>query len=105
MPVIKAVLREELRSAELMKNEYDKALIGLPKGALVKRVIRGKDYYYIMERKGDKITYKYAGKVAQEKIIEYAEIKRLRAKYRNLLSQLKIRIKYLRGVLRGKREI
>lgn len=105
MPVIKAVLREELQNAVLMKGEYDKALNKLPKGALVKRIIAGRPYYYIMQRKGKKILYKYVGKVAQDKIGQYEEVKKLRAKYRNLLSQLKIRIKYLRGILRGKREI
>jgi hypothetical protein len=106
MPVIKAVLREEYKSALKMEKEYDHVLNGLPKGALVKRVIRGsREYYYIMERKGDKISYKYVGKVGPDKVAEYEKIKKRRAQYRNLRSQLKIRIKYLKGVLRGKREI
>ena len=35
----------------------------------------------------------------------YEEAKKLRAKYRNLLSQVKKQIKYLRGALRGKESI
>ncbi len=105
MPVIKAVLREEYQNAVDMEKEYDYVLKSLPKGALVKRVIRGGDYYYIMERKGDKICYKYVGKAGPDMIARYKEIKQRRAQYRNLRSQLKIRIKFLKGVLRGKREI
>jgi hypothetical protein len=105
MPVIKAVLREELQNAILMKSEYENALNKLPKGALVKRIIHGREYYYVMERKGKKISFKYVGKASAEKIAQYDEAKKMRAKYRNLLSQIKIRIKFLRGVLRGKREI
>lgn len=105
MPVIKAVLREEYQSALGMEKEYEHVLSNLPKGALVKRVIRKRAYYYIMERKGKKISYKYIGKIGPEKIAEYDEIKKRRAQYRNLRSQLKVRIKFLKGVLRGKREI
>lgn len=105
MPVIKAVLREEYQNAIGMEKEYNHVLNSLPKGALVKRVIRTREYYYIMERKGKKIVYKYVGKIGPEKVAQYEEIKKRRAQYRNLRSQLKIRIKFLKGVLRGKREI
>lgn len=105
MPVIKAVLREELQNAEIMKHEYEKALAGLPRGALVRKIIRGRPYYYLMERKGGKICFKYIGKLDENSAAEYDKRKKMRAKYRNLLSGLKKRIKYLKGVLRGKEEI
>lgn len=105
MAAIKAVLREELGSAEIMKAEYVKALKGLLKGALVRKVIKGRDYWYLAYRKDKKIIFQYLGRLPEEKIKEYGEARKLRAKYRNLLSHLKERIKYLKGVLRGKREI
>ena len=105
MAVIKAVLREELHNAQVMKKEYEKALKALPKGAAVKKIIKNREYWYLMSREGKKVKFKYMGKPDKEKIEKYQEAKKLRAKYRNLLSKVKIREKYLKGVLRGKREI
>lgn len=105
MAVIKAILREELRNAVVMKSEYEKALSNLPEGALFKKMIKNREYWYLISRKDKKVHFKYMGKLDKDKINEYNESKKLRAKYRSLLSQVKIRIKYLKGVLRGKREI
>jgi len=105
MAVIKSVLREELQNSIRMKRSYEKALKKLPKGALVARSIKGHKYFYIAERKGVKVAYKYKGKVNDAFINKYAEAKALRAKYRNLLSKVKVQIAFLKGSLRGKKEI
>lgn len=105
MAVIKSVLREELQNSIRMKRSYEKALKKLPKGALVSRSIKGHKYFYIAERKGGKVSYKYKGKIDDSVINKYAEAKALRAKYRNLLSKVKAQIAFLKGSLRGKKEI
>ncbi|MCX5705970.1 MAG: hypothetical protein NTZ92_07940 [Candidatus Omnitrophica bacterium] len=103
--VIKGVLAEELENSLRMRGEYERALKDLPQGCLVLKKIRGHKYYYLVRRIGAKVKYVYKGKVSEEEIKKYEEIKRLRAKYRNLLSQVKKQIRFLRGALRGKEAV
>ncbi|HBQ20999.1 MAG: hypothetical protein A2Z91_09095 [Deltaproteobacteria bacterium GWA2_38_16] len=102
---IKGVLKEELGNSLRMKRQYESVLKKLPKGSLALRKIGGHDYYYLVQRYGKKVKYVYRGKVARKEIERYAEAKKLRAKYRNLLSQVKKQIKFLKGTLRGKEAI
>jgi hypothetical protein len=102
MKVIKGVLEEELENSLRMKKEYEKAIKSLPQGALVRKEIRGHSYYYLMKREGLKVKFVYKGKLPKEKIKKYEEAKKFRAKYRNLLSQVKKQIAFLRKALRGK---
>lgn len=102
MQVIKGVLEEELENSRKMKAEYEKTLAALPKGSLVKKEIHGHIYYYLMRREGSKVKFDYLGKLSQEEIDKYEEIKSARARYRKLISQLNKQIKFLRRALRGK---
>ena len=104
--VIKSVLREELQNSLRMKKQYERELAKLPKGSLVKRIIKGHEYYYLVYRENGKFKSVYKGKsVAKRELKKYQEAKELRAKYRHSLSKLKRQIRYLKGVLRGKEEI
>jgi len=104
--VIKSVLREELANSLRMKKQYERELEKLPKGSLVKRNIKGQEYYYLVYRENGKFKSVYKGKSVREKDLKkYQEAKNLRSKYRKALSQLKKQILYLKGVLRGKEEI
>ncbi len=104
--VIKAVLREELENSIRMKEHYERELAKLPKGSLVKRTIKGHEYYYLVYREKGKFKSVYKGKSVPEKDLRrYQEAKELRAKYRESLSKVKKQIRYLKGVLRGKEEI
>lgn len=105
MGVIKGVLREELENSLQMKKDYERELIKLPKGSLIKKKIKGHDYYYLLLREEGRIKFIYKGKVSREEIKKYKEIKRLRAKYRKLLSQVKKQIRFLRSTLRGKESV
>jgi hypothetical protein len=106
MGVIKNVLREELENSLRMKGRYEQELAKLPKGSLVARNIKGHIYYYLVLREGGAVKSIYQGKsVPEERRAQYAEAKRLRAKYRNALSKLKKQIRYLEGVLRGQESI
>jgi len=104
--VIKSILREELENSRRMRQRYEQELARLPKGSLVKRNIKGNEYYYLIYRENGKFMSEYKGKSVPDQVLErYAEAKGLRSKYRKALSQLKKQIRYLEGVLRGKEEI
>ena len=106
MGVIKGVLREELENSLQMKKDYERDLAKLPKGSLIKKKIKGHEYYYLLLRKGGEVKFIYKGsKVSEDEIKKYKEAKEYRAKYRKLLSQVKKQIKFLRSSLRGKEAI
>lgn len=103
--VIKGALSEELQNSLRMRKEYEQALQRLPKGCLVAKHIRGREYHYLVHRSGKKVKYIYKGKVSSKEKEKYEEAKILRAKYRKLLSRVKKQIKFLRSSLRGKEAI
>jgi hypothetical protein len=103
---IKGVLKEELDNSIRMKEKYEQELAKLPVGSLIKKKIKGHEYYYIVLRENGDVKFIYKGKKVSEDLIkEYARAKELRKKYRNSLSQLKKQIKFLKGALRGKETI
>lgn len=103
--VIKGLLAEELENSLRMEKDYESALNKLPQGCLVKKEIRGHEYYYIVRREGKKVIYSYQGKVSAQEIKSFDETKCLRAKYRTSLSKIKKQVKFLKGALRGKEPI
>ena len=98
---IKGVLLEELENSERMKVRYEEELSDLPRGSLVKRLIKGNEYYYLVYREAGKVQSKYRGKSSPDEIAEYAAARKKRAQYRQLLSKVKKQIKFLKGALRG----
>jgi len=54
MKVIKDVLKEELANSIAMKRDYERELAKLPKGSLVKKNIKGHEYYYLLVRERGK---------------------------------------------------
>ena len=105
MKVIKSVLEEELANSLAMKKDYERELAKLPKGSLVKKKIKGHEYYYLIIREKGKVRFIYKGKLSDEEIEKYKQAKEYRAKYRRLLSQIKKQIKFLKGALRGKEPV
>ncbi|MDO8748916.1 MAG: hypothetical protein Q7J72_07395 [Candidatus Omnitrophota bacterium] len=105
MGVIKGVLKEELENSIRMKSDYERELAKLPKGSLIKKKVKGHEYYYLLLREKGKVRFIYRGKVSDEEIKKYKEAKEYRAKYRKLLSQVKKQIRFLRSTLRGKESI
>jgi len=104
--VIKGILKEELQNSLQMKVSYERELAKLPKGSLIKKKIKGHEYYYLVLRESGKVKFIYKGKNVPQKLIDqYKESKELRAKYRKLLSQVKKQIRFLRSSLRGKESI
>lgn len=105
MGVIKGVLKEELENSLRMKSGYERELAKLPKGSLVKKKVKGHEYYYLLLRDNGKVKFIYKGKVSDEEVKKYKEAKEYRAKYRKLLSQVKKQIRFLRSALRGKESV
>lgn len=105
MGVIKGVLKEELKNSLQMQKDYERELSKLPKGSLVKKKIKGHEYWYLELREKGKVRFIYKGKVPEKEVKKNEEIKKLRAKYRKLLSQVKKQVKFLRSSLRGKESV
>ncbi|MEK6589243.1 MAG: hypothetical protein AABZ11_01045 [Nitrospinota bacterium] len=102
MKVIKGVLEEELQNSIRQEAAYIKALNAIPPGSLVKKEIKGHIYYYLMMREKGKVKFIYKGKKSKEEIKGYDEAKKLRAKYRKLLSQVRKQITFLKKALHAK---
>jgi len=105
MKVIKGVLKEELDNSLRMKITYQRELAKLSKGSLVKKKIRGNEYYYLVLREKGKIKFIYKGKLDADEIKKYKQVKEYRTKYRKLVSELNKQIKFLKGTLRGKKPV
>lgn len=103
--VIKGMLAEELENSLKMQEGYEGALKKLPAGCLSRKVIAGREYYYLVRREGARVIYSYRGAVSPEEVKKYEEVKKQRAQYRHLLSKIKKQVRYLRGVLRGKEPV
>ena len=103
--VIKGILQEELDNSLRMKSTYEVELAKLPKGSLVRKIIKGLPYYYVVSREQGKVRFVYKGKVSADDIKKYQDAKESRARYRKLLSQAKKQIKFLRSSLRAKESV
>jgi hypothetical protein len=82
--------------------EYEKTLASLPRGVLVRKFVKGHQYYYLMMREGNKVRFEYKGKLYAGEIKHFDEVKKDRAKYRKLLTDIKKQIAFLRRMLNGK---
>jgi hypothetical protein len=101
MKIIKSVLEEELKKALKMQEEYEKALAGLPRGVLVKKFVKGYQYYYLMTREDGKVRFEYKGKLFGKDIRYHEAVKKDRARFRKLLGDVKKRVAFIRRTLRG----
>ena len=98
---IKSILREELENSLRMKERYEEELAQLPRGSLVRRVIKGNEYYYLVYREGQKVHSEYRGKSNAKEKARCRKAKEKRAQYRHELSKVKKQIRFLKGALRG----
>ena len=102
MKIIKGVLTEELKKAVLAEKDCEKTLAGLPRGVLVKKYVKGRQYCYLMSREKGKVRFEYKGKLMGKDVQYYETIKKDRAWYRNQLSEVRKRIAFIKKILRGK---
>ena len=102
MKIIRGVLEDELKKAELAGKDYEKTLAGLPRGVLVKKYVKGRQYCYLLSREKGKVRFEYKGKLMGKDIQYYETVKKERALYRNKLSEVRKRIAFIKKMLRGK---
>ena len=102
---IKDVLQEELQNSLQMKANYEQALADIPKGSLVRRILKGHPYYYLVFRENGQVRSAYKGKLSKEEVQGFNKAKQQRAQYRRQLSEVNKQIRYLRKVLRGKEAV
>lgn len=102
---IKGILKEELQNSLQAKKDYERAMAALPKGALVRKIIRGHPYYYLAFRDGKKVRFVYKGKMSKEEIGKYKDAKKYRARYRKHISEINKQVCFLKRMLRGKESI
>jgi hypothetical protein len=103
--IIKGVLREELNNSLRMKRRYAEELSKIAKWCLVRKRIKGHYYFYLAQRKGGKVLYRYRGRILPAEVEKYKAIQAKRANYRKSLRQLDKQIKFLRSALRGKQPV
>ena len=99
---IKEVMREELRNSLRMEKSYLGALARLPRGTLVKKLIRKRPYFYLVSREEGRVRFQYLGNLSEAQQQRYAAAKAKRVQYRRLLAQVRQQLKFLRRVLRAK---
>jgi hypothetical protein len=105
MRVIESVLKEELANSLAMKKSYERELAKWPKGSLVKKTIKGHEYYYLQVREKGKVWFLYKGKLTDDEVQKYEQAKEYRVMYRKLLSEVNKQIKFLRTTLRGREPV
>jgi len=76
MKIIKSVLEDELKKAVLAEKDYEKTLAGLPRGVLVKKYVKGRQYYYLMSREKGKVRFEYKGKLMGKDVRYYETVTR-----------------------------
>ena len=101
--IVQGVLKEELQNSLNIKKVYEKEMSKLPKGCLVKKNIKGHDYYYIAKREGKKVVFVYQKNISKKEIKKYQNAKKARKKYRKLISEINAEIKFIRRALRGQK--
>ena len=105
MGVIKGVLKEELINSVKMLNNFRNALKGYPGGSFMQKQIKGHKYYYLARRMGNKVEFIYKGKkLSRRDKLKLDNEKRLREKYKKQIQKLKVQIRYLQKVLKGKED-
>ena len=96
---ILGILREELRNSQRMEKSYLRALQRLPAGALVRKRIGRRDYFYLAKREGRRVRFVYLRRPSPARLARHEQAKIQRARFRRLLAQVRRQIRFLRKVV------
>ncbi len=99
MDMVKSMLREERAHASEVRDHYAAELEKLPRGALVRKRIHGREYLYMMRREGRKVKTDYVGPVSDERAARIAGDIEKRRHYEQMLRDVEKKIRYLEKVI------
>ena len=103
---IKELLAEELENSLRMERDYLRKMADLPHGSLVIKMMGGRPYYYLAFRAEGRVRFKYLGRnMSESDVAKYKAAKEYRVKYRNLLKDVRMQIKFMRKALRTKQAV
>lgn len=102
---IKELLQEELGNSLRMERDYQRELARLPRGSLVRKVVRGRSYYYLAAREDGRVRFRYLRQPDVATIERYEAAKRSRAQYRKLLADVRRQVRFMRRALRAKQAV
>lgn len=96
MNLLQGLLQEELENSQRRLHSCRKGLASLPPGALYRRFIRDRPYWYIERRIDGKVVNQYVGvDVSNSEIEKFKKAKRERADYRKAMSLLRRQVTVL----------
>jgi hypothetical protein len=95
MDTVKSMLKEELGHSLEVREHYRNVLSQIPRGALVKKRINGRDYWYRVSREGGKVKTAYVGKVSGREAAAALREMEKRRHYKELLKEVQQKIRYL----------
>ena len=98
--VIEGMLKEELERNIEITACYMEELSRLPKGTLVKRVLKDQTYYYLHYRENKKVVSKYIGKLSDDELMKLEKQIQKRKNIEFILKKLKIEAIELEKILK-----
>lgn len=91
MDPLRGVLQESRKHYLDLEKRIGKRLKALPSGSVKARKISGAVYYYLQERKGDKVLHRYLGKEQPEALIkQISERRALKQELKKVREGLKL---------------
>lgn len=96
MAVLEQVLEEELERSTRLSVAMECEMLSLPKGSIRTKMIRGRAYYYLTHREGDRVVSDYVR--AEELDVLSAKIERRRELKSALAEQKKIQRQLYRAL-------
>lgn len=99
MVVIKGVLQDELERQYRMLRAYQKKVSSLPKGSVVDKNIRGKNYSYLQYRDGKSVVSKY---ISEDELPEINSKIEERKKLDEVIRNIQKEIKFIEKALKIK---
>ena len=70
MKVLRGILKDSLVYYQRLERDLIRRLGQLPKGSVKRRQIKGRSYYYLQRREGNKVLHHYLGRKKPEALIK-----------------------------------
>lgn len=93
MKILNDILHEEKERLLELKKAYESKIQKFPKGSLIKKNIKGHNYYYLNYRSDKRQIFKYIGKLSEKEVKDLLAKIEERKKFQKFLRQVKKDIK------------